>query len=313
MKKQIDVVGKRKICLIISACLIAATIVCSFVLGVEIDIQFRGGAILTYSYTGELNTDQLESVVQDTLNRSATVQIQTDLATDTEDVVISMAGTEALTSEEQGQLTTALQEAFPDNSLAMQDIENVDPTMGQEFFLKCLLAVCFAFLLMIIYIAFRFRKIGGWSAGVMAVLALLHDAIMVYFASVIFRFPLSDTFMAVVLTILGYSINATIVIYDRIRENEKNSDGKQPLAQLVNASINQTFGRTINTNIATIMAMVVVCIVAVVFSVESILAFALPMIVGMLSGVYSSIFLSGPLWVMWQEHKAKRAAIKKAA
>lgn len=311
MKKELNVVGKRKVFMIISACLIAATIVCSLIFGVEIDIQFKGGAIITYSYTGDLDKAKVEDTAEKVLNTSVNVQTQTDIATKSENVVISLAGTKALTSDQQANLTDTLQKDYKDNNLQMVNIKNVDPTMGQEFFFKCLIAVGVAFLLMIIYIAFRFRKIGGWSAGVMGVIALLHDAIMVFATFVIFRIPLNDSFMAVILTILGYSINDTIVIYDRIRENEKITGGKQPIGQLVNSSINQTFGRTINTSVATIMAMVVVCIVALIFNVQSILTFAFPMIIGMISGVYSSICLSGPLWVMWQEHKLKKGKGKK--
>ena len=111
--------------------------------------------------------------------------------------------------------------------------------------------------------------------------------------------------MSVVLTILGYSINDTIVVYDRIRENKKILGKKTPVAELVNTSINQSLTRTINTSIATISTMIIVSIVAVVFNVESILSFSFPLIIGMIFGVYSTIFITGPLWVWWQEYKEK--------
>lgn len=123
----------------------------------------------------------------------------------------------------------------------MKKSDNVDPTMGKEFFTKCLVAVAFASLLMVVYIAFRFRKIGGWSAGAMCVVALVHDMIWVFAAFLFLRIPLNDNFIAAALTILGYSINNTIVIYDRVRENKRLLGGSTPLDELVNVSINQTF------------------------------------------------------------------------
>ena len=133
----------------------------------------------------------------------------------------------------------------------------------------------------------------------------MHDVIMVYGTFVIFGIPINANFMAVVLTILGYSINDTIVVYDRIRENKKLVPKNTPVSELVNLSMNQSLTRSINTSITTISAMIVVSIVALVFNVESILSFSFPLIVGMIFGVYSTLFITGPLWVLWQEHKEK--------
>ena len=105
------------------------------------------------------------------------------------------------------------------------------------------------------------------------------------------------------LTILGYSINATVVIYDRIRENKRLLGTKVSLAELVNTSINQSLTRSINTTISTVIAMGTVCVVAIVYNVSSIITFAAPMLVGMIAGAYSSVCIAGPLWVTWQEHK----------
>ncbi len=157
----------------------------------------------------------------------------------------------------------------------------------------------------IIYIGFRFKKIGGISAGVFSVVALAHDMYMVYGCFVICRFDINANFMAVLLTILGYSINATIIIYDRIRENENLLGNKMELEDLVNLSITQTMGRSIHTTVTTVLAMATVCIVCIICGVTSILSFAFPLIIGMISGVYSTICLAGPLWVDWQNYKQK--------
>ena len=138
----------------------------------------------------------------------------------------------------------------------------------------------------------------------MAVVALLHDVLFVFTTFIIFRMPINDNFIAIVLTILGYSLNDTIVIYDRIRENKRLLGKKYTTGELVNLSINQSLTRTINTSVMTVLAMAVVLVVALMYNVESIVSFALPMIIGMIAGVYSSICIAGPLWVMWQERES---------
>ena len=189
---------------------------------------------------------------------------------------------------------------------------SVPPTMGAKFFAKCLVAVALAAVLLVIYVALRFRKIGGMSAGVMAVVALLHDVLMVYFTFVIFRFPIDDNFIAVVLTILGYSLNNTIVVYDRVRENRRIMGPHATYQQLVDTSINQTLTRSINTSLCTFLAVTVVFIVGAVYGLSSVTTFALPMMIGIVTGCYSSVCLAGPLYVMWQNHKLKKREAQKA-
>ena len=150
------------------------------------------------------------------------------------------------------------------------------------------------------------RNIGGLSAGVFSVVALFHDMCMVYGCFVICRFDISANFMAVMLTILGYSINATIIIYDRIRENERILGKKLTLDQLVNLSVTQTLGRSIHTTVTTVLAMATVCIVCVICGVSSIISFAFPLIIGMVAGVYSSNCIAPTLWVLWQKHVQKK-------
>lgn len=310
---KIDIVGKRKIFYIISSALILIAIVMSVVFGVKIDIKFQGGTMLTYSYDGEISANEVVGVVKDTLKKDATVQESSDIATGKKNLVISMMDKNGLTIDQQQQLTNALEEKYKDQAIDLSETTSVDPTIGREFFAKCMVAVGFSSVLMILYIAIRFRRISGWSAGVMAVIALLHDLAMVYATFVIFRMPLNDNFMAVMLTILGYSINDTIVIYDRVRENKKIYGKSMGIAELMNKSLNQSLKRTIHTSATTILVMVIVLIVALIYNIDSLITFAFPIIVGMLSGVYSSLCISSSLWVVWQEHKEKKAKSKKPA
>ncbi len=308
MKSNMNIVGKRKIFFTISLAIVAVTILVSVIFGVKRDIQFTGGAIITYSYQGELDKSSFESEMKAALDgQHLNLQYSQNSATGKQNVVISLPNSGTISIDKVSSIQSMLDEKFAANELTQESIDSVDPTMGGEFFLKCIAAVVFAAVLMILFIALRFRKIGGWSAGVMAVVALLHDVVMVFAVFTLCRIPLNDNFIAVVLTILGYSINDTIVIYDRIRENTQ-LHRSMPVAERVNLSINQSFVRTMNTTITTVMAMSVVCIVALIFNVTTILTFAFPMIVGMISGVYSSLCISGPLWVVWQEHKAKKKA-----
>jgi preprotein translocase subunit SecF len=168
---------------------------------------------------------------------------------------------------------------------------------------------------LVIYIALRFKKIGGWRAGVCGILALLHDCIAVYGTFIICGMSINANFMAVVLTILGSSINNTIVIYDRVRENETLYGSKMPLTELANLSINQSITRCIWTSLTTFVSMVVVSAVALGMGVESIISFSIPMAVGIVCGTYSSICLTVPLWITLRgtHRKAKKTGAKKPA
>ena len=126
-----------------------------------------------------------------------------------------------------------------------------------------------------------------------------------------FRMPLNDNFIAVVLMILGYSLNDTIVIYDRIRELRKKSSPKTPIGDIVNTSLNQCMVRTICTSITTIIAIGSVLVVSLIYNIDSIVSFALPMMIGLISGSYSSLCIAAPLWVMWRNHQSKKKAEEK--
>ena len=180
--------------------------------------------------------------------------------------------------------------------------------MGFNFLLKCLAAVALASILMVVYVTIRFKKIGGLSAGMMALVALFHDIAMIYFLYVIFQMPIDSNFIAVVLMILGYSLNDTIVIYDRVREQRKLMGRRTDVGTVFNVSASKTMRRTIMTSVTTFTAILIVYILAYVFNIASVKGFALPMMIGVISGCYSSLCIAGPLWVMWQNHKAAKKA-----
>ena len=211
-------------------------------------------------------------------------------------------------------VTAGLIQAYPDNTIDSVDTTNVSASSGSQFFVSCLIAVVVAFVLLVVYIAFRFKKIGGWSAGIIAICCLLHDVILTYAVYVFTGMALDSNFMAVILTLLGYSINNTIIIYDRLRENRAKHGGKLSDRELVNLSINQTLSRSIITTATTVTAMISIAIVCSVQGVTSILSFAVPLAIGMLVGFYSSLCIAGPIWIWWQERKnAKKSPMAKSA
>lgn len=312
---KFDFIGKRKVCYIISIAIMVVGIIFNIIFGTTLDISFKGGSLISYTFTGELTVDEVQDVLNadDAITASVTASITETAEENINNLTVSVIGNGELTPELQDAITNALttNEALVANEVTFVESNSVDATMGAEFLGKCIAALVLASALMIIYIGIRFRKIGGWSAGVMAVVALLHDVAIAYFTFVICRLEINDNFFAVVLTIVGYSLNATIVIYDRVRENRRIYGPKANIADVVNLSINQSFTRAINTSITTLLTIGSVAVFAVIFKIDAIISFAVPLMLGIISGCYSSIFISNGLWVSWKEHCEKKKAAKK--
>lgn len=310
--KPYDFVGNRKKFFAVSLVLIAIIFLVSFIFGIELDVKFKGGSIITYSYSGTVDFDKFETFVEDTIGEKVRIDQKSGIASGTDSMDIVLASSEGLNADKQSELTKAIKAEYGEQLVFLSN-SSVDPTIGKEFFTKGIVAVLFASIIMVIYIAFRFKKINGLSAGITAVIALIHDVIIVFGTFAIFRIPLDDNFIAVVLTILGLSINDTIVIYDRIRENKRLYGKSLSVDGLVNNSINETMTRTLCTTGAVIGTLIIVCIVAVISNVSSIISFAFPMLLGSICGTYSTVFIAGPLWVMWQNFKEKKAKQKNSA
>ncbi len=310
-KKIIDFIGAKKIFFGISIAIVVIGIICNFIFGATLDIQFTGGATLRFSYTGDINQDELYDYIQNKTTDKITTSFSTDLMGNSgNNVSVQFSGNDAIETEIQQNLEKDLQEKYPDNNFVCLESNSVDASMGFNFLLKCLTAVAIASVLMVLYVTIRFKKIGGLSAGMMALVALFHDIAMIYFLYVIFQMPIDSNFIAVVLMILGYSLNDTIVIYDRVREERKTLGHKVDVATVFNLSCTKTIKRTIMTSITTLSAILIVYIVAFCFNIASVQAFALPMMIGVISGCYSSICIAGPLWVMWQNHKKAKKSSK---
>lgn len=312
-KFNFDFIKNSKKYAMISIILIVICIVSTFIFGVKLDIQFKGGTIITYLYEGDIDVAQFEADAEAALDGiDVATTIGTDFNTGKNNIQISLLSNAGLTADKQIVLSNTLEEKYAGNNIELAESTDVSPSAGKEFFSKCIVASLFAAIVLILYIAVRFKNIGGWLAGVCAIVALIHDIIIVYGTFVIFRMDIDANFMAVILTILGYSVNDTIVIYDRIRENQTLYNGKKTIEEITNLGINQSLTRSFRTSITTISAMLIVTIVSIVCGVNSIISFSFPMMIGLVSGTYSSLCVAGPLWV-WLESKKKDSKTKKKA
>ena len=278
-----NIVEKKWIFIIISLVIIAAGVVSYFVTGFNADIDFAGGAEIII--TG-IKYD--EAAITKTINSVEGVKVSSVQKIE-EGVLVKTA----TLSDKQA---TAVKEVVPaqHKKASVASVETISPTIGKELWKSAATSIAIAALLMLLYITFRFEVLSGLSA----VIALLHDVLIMVSFYVIFQIPVNTSFIAAILTILGYSINATIVIFDRIRENARLVK-KEEFSVTVNRSIKQTLGRSINTSLTTLFTLVVLYIIGV----QSIKEFALPLIVGIVAGTYSSVFISGPVWAMLKGNK----------
>ncbi len=274
----------------------------------SVDIEAVTGAVEDALITGVAAAAQDASLAEVTLTFDKTAKTLT---------VTPVMGNQPFDEAYTKVITEALQKELPKagialnsetyNTITLITSNSVKATVGKGFFIKCLFAMVLGGLFLTLYIGVRFRKIGGLSAGLFATFSLIHDVLIAYLVYVVFRIPLDDNFIAVVLTILGYSINGTIVIYDRIRENEQKFGGQLTVNEIVNRSVNETVNRNIFTSLTTLIAVVSIAVVAMINGLNSIISFAFPMAVGILAGFYSSVLLSSPLWAWWRTRKLEKA------
>ena len=301
-KKAINFLGKKNLCFIISCVVIVAGWVTMGVHGAGGDgvlnysMEFKGGTSTNVTFNEDMSLEDISSKVVPVVTKvTGDAEVQTQKVTGTNEVIIK---TKTLSVDQRQALNDALVENFgveEDKITA----ESISGAVSNEMKRDAIEAVIIATICMLIYIWFRFKDIRFATS---AVLALLHDVLVVLTFYAAARWSVGSTFIACMLTIVGYSINATIVIFDRVRENLKVKTNKQSLADLVNLSITQTFTRSINTSLTT----VVMVIVLFIMGVSSVREFALPLIVGIVCGTYSSVCITGALWYVMTTHKKEK-------
>ena len=265
----------------------------------EYGLDFKGGSSTNITFNRELSKAGIDSMVVPIFEEIlGSADIQQQKVEGTNEVIIK---SRTLTLEEREKIYERLSADESEGGFAVEEslitTENISGAVSTQMRMDATIAVIIATILMLIYIWIRFKDIRFASS---AVLALLHDCIVTVGFYAIFRWTVDSQFIACMLTIVGYSINATIVIFDRIRENQGRLRG-QTVEMIVNTSITQTFTRSINTSLTTLIMVVVLYILGV----TSIKAFALPLIIGIISGCYSSIYITGPLWFDFKNKKVK--------
>ena len=305
-KFNIDFNKAFKPVLIGFAVFMAIGIIFTLIFGVTLDINFKGGTRITYSYKGDLDYKSTEAVIEKTLGKDVSVSESADYKDNSKKLVITLVGADSISTDAQESLAKALTDSYKGVTFELYDSNSVNPSIAGAFFAKSIAAVVLTGLLVVLYVGIRFRKIGGVSAAVTAFASLFLDIFVAFFICVIFRLQIDSNFMAVVLTILGYSLNDTIVVYDRVREN-KGMNPNASTAELVNESLNTVKVRTFITTITTLSAVAMIVVVAEFFGLTSLRSFAIPMAFGLISGCISSLFISAPLWVIWKNKAATKS------
>ncbi len=301
-KADIKFFENKKIFAIVTVVLFVAGAAIIGLRGIKLDTQFTGGTVLEYTVdTQTIDTEAVAKAVNGAINRDATVQVSNSQAGTT--VVVTLAGNSGLTPDEQSKAGDAIGTLLNIKDLEPSQTFAVEPYVGAKALRNAGIAIIIAFVGILLYVGFRFAALSGLSAGLTAIIALLHDVCIVLFAFALFGIPLGNSFVAVVLTIIGYSINDTIVVYDRIREN-RNMDSKLSIAELVDRSVSQVLARSINTSITTLFCVLVILVASVMYRISSIYQFSLPMLVGLVAGCYSSICIAAALWASWKSKKA---------
>ena len=303
-RKTVNFLSKKNICFIVSLVLIIAGPVTMGVFSssegkaLNYSLEFMGGTSTNVTFNEDMSIADIDSKVKPVVQGvTGDADIQTQKVSGTNQVIIK---TRELTLDERQSLNEALKESF-DVDESLITAESISSTVSNEMRSDAVVAVIVATICMLLYIWFRFKDVRFATS---AVAALVHDVLVVLAFYAVSRISIGNTFIACMLTIVGYSINATIVIFDRIRENLKAMSKKTELSEAVNASITQTLTRSIYTSFTTFVMIAVLY----VLGVPSIREFALPLIVGVVCGGYSSVCITGALWYVMKTKLGKKKA-----
>lgn len=299
---KMDFLKYRYVFFAFSLIVIIGGIVFGLVTGFKFDIDFKGGTKIEVDLKEEFNNYDIENIVKHAVGKTALVQKMTG-----GDSSVTIT-TDVMSEEESNKVVESLKEKYA--NMDEPSVRNVQPSYGSELLNSALLALGVAIILILLYIGIRFKTL-GFTAAITAIIALLHDSLFIIAIYGIFKFPINSTFVAVILTIIGYSINDTIIIYDRIRENKKKITNSSDTKNTINTSLSQTMKRTMYTSLTTITAILVVYVFALINNQTVLKEFAFPLTIGVLVGTYSSIFIASPLWYMLDGVVAKFSKDKK--
>lgn len=286
-----NIIKNRKIYMIISLSIMILGLIMYFVNGLNYGIEFTGGTIIEINAGRFIPVEEIREIT-DKFDENASIIHEGE---DKQNLIIK--STLDLSNDDVTQIVSRFEETHEIDIKNTQS-KKFGPTMGSEIRSKALLSTFIATAAMLLYITFRFE----FKFGLSAIFALVHDVIITMSVYAIFKLPINGAFIAAILTIVGYSINDTIVIFDRIRE-ELRLNPKDSYEKIINDSIRYSLRRTINTTITTLSAVLILYIVGV----EDVKVLALPLLLGMISGTYSSIFIAPPIWYKLNNIKTKTA------
>lgn len=303
MTVKFDIIGRRKIWYAISSILIIASLFFMVTRGFNMGIDFTGGTIMDLRFEKAVNINDVRSVLNDYDLSNSTIQLSGDSSSSTEAQNV-MIRTVDLEEQDRKEVMSALSNKLGDYQVLRE--EKVGATMGTELIMNAIYATIISWILIIAYVSYRFE----FKFGIAAVLGLIHNVLIVLGAFALTQRQVDSSFIAALLTIIGYSINDTIVIFDRIRENlklhfRKNGD----IVELVNVSIFQTMTRSIYTVCTVLFATFSLYF----FGGDTTKDFAFAMLIGFFCGAYTSIFIASPLWVTFRRFSDKRKMAKRAA
>lgn len=289
---MLNVIKSKWVCLGISIVIILAGVVGYFVNdGFNLDIDFTGGTTITVDMQGkDYNVEDIKALINDTIGFPAS-NVQNSEGS----IIISISTPKtinndaALSTDDRVKLFTAIKDKYELTDDALTDYDSIDATIGGELKSSAIMSCIVALILMLIYISIRFE----FLSGIAAVISLAHNVLVLMSIYAIFQFNINTTFIAAILTIVGYTINDTIVTFDRIREITRKVR-KTPFTEIVNIGVNETLIRSIATSVTTLLTIVILYFVGV----QSIKEFAFPIIIGIIVGTYSSIFIASPIWSM---------------
>ncbi len=290
---MIKIIEHKKIWFSISIIIIVIGFLFVSIRGLNIGIDFQGGTEITMNFGHEFN----KADVDNTIYKYNPDAITTTANNGTE---LDIKATN-FSTEKTNEMIKEIESTFNLSSDALVSQNEIGPSIGQQLTKGAIIALSIAVICMLIYVAIRFE----FAYGISAIIALAHDALITISIYAIFNIPVNTPFIAAILTVIGYSVNDTIVIFDRIRENRKKMKGES-FDSIANKSLSQTMSRSINTTLTTLTT-----IVAMYIFVPSIRDFAFPLIIGIVSGGCSSIFIATPVWCVIKNRKSAKK-IKKA-
>jgi len=288
--------SKSKIFFIISAVLVLVSVISLCVQGLNLGIDFTGGSTLSFTLGETKYSAEVEDRITEIIKENSDAKDIVVQAMDDDGVSIK---TSELSNEESKAITQAIMSEYKLSQENVSAVEKVDGSVSKELIKSALIAIIIAVALMLLYITIRF----DFKSGTCAVIALTHDVLIMLGFYSIFRFTVNTSFVAAVLTILGYSINATIVVFDRVREKKRLAKKATP-NEIADDAITNSYWRAINSSVTTLLTIGVLYIMGV----DSIKEFALPIIIGIIAGTYSSLFLASPIWAVWSKYAGKKKA-----